>query len=193
MKKKGLIITLSAAALLLALIGLYKVCDALNETGNMPCSMPDNTPLEFWITENVKGIDFSSHDEITGWFGAREYLGSDYKKIINSNGTCSKPKYYVSYLVTAYPDYADGGAYITQIEITDPEVDVYGLNVNSTIEEFNSVFEGFGFMLSDGDSSACTIRFAKKDGISFILTHGQNIDSKLIINAEITNREGIQY
>ena len=190
-------------ALILSLCLVFAACE------NEPSQSEDNgendifvkpvdTDLEFWITENVEGVDFSGHDEITGWFGAREYLGSGYEKLTDEYGRDSKPTYYVSYLVTAYPDYADGGEYITKIGITDPDIDVFGINVNSTIADFDAVFEAMGFTLSDADGgSAYTVRVAQKDGISFALTQGkdgaQNIIPELTVRAEVTNRDGIEY
>ncbi len=41
----------------------------------------NGTPLEFFLKQNVENYNFEGHDEITGWFGAREYLGSEYEKI----------------------------------------------------------------------------------------------------------------
>lgn len=206
MNKKGLIIILSVigALGLLLVIGIGTEKDipknaigALIETGNCSEVMPEDTTLEFWITDNVEGFNFTNHDEISGWIGAREYLGSSYQKTVDSDGTDSKPNYYVSYLVTAYPDYADGGKFVTRIEITDPEIKVYGLTVNSTMEDFNSVFENLGFTLSDGESTACHVRIAEKNGITFTLTKEKdgdvNIVPQLVIRAEVTNRDRIQY
>lgn len=76
------------------------------------------TTLEFWITEDVADVDWSTHDEIYGWMGAREFLGSDYKKITGEGGIDTKPTYHVSYVITAYPDYADGGQFVTDITVT---------------------------------------------------------------------------
>ena len=58
-----------------------------------------------------------------GWMGAREFLGKDYH--MSTQG--GKPNVRVSYLLTAWPDYADDGQYVTTIEITDPAVFVLSL------------------------------------------------------------------
>lgn len=168
-----------------------------SEQGTVPDKADGGeTTLEFWITEDVKDVDWSEHDEIFGWMGAREFLGKDYKKIIGEDGTNEKPAYYVSYLITAYPDYADGGEFVTSITVTDPDVKVYGLTVNSTFEEFDSVFESLGFALSDGQG-AIPSRIAEKDGITFRLdkptAENEGCIPTLHISAEVTNRQGIVF
>ena len=56
-----------------------KALDVLTETGNtVSGEMPKDTTLEFWITDDVKDQDWSEYDEIYGWMGAREFLGSAY-------------------------------------------------------------------------------------------------------------------
>ncbi len=163
------------------------------------CSIEDSMngkSIEFFIKQNVENYNFSSFDEISGWFGAREYLGSEYEKITDVDGTDSKPEHYVSYLVTAYPDYADGGSYITEIRITDPEVYVYGLTIESTASEFYSAFIKMGFTISDEETSSCIILIAEKDGVKCTMTvpkQGSNVTPEIVISAKVSNREGIEY
>ena len=70
---------------------------------------PEDTTLEFWICDNGSLVDWGGHDEITGWMGAQEFLGKDYR--LNEQG--ERPHVRVSYILTAWPDYADGGRYVT--------------------------------------------------------------------------------
>ena len=58
--------------------------------------MPKNTTLEFWITENVKEQDWTGYDEIYGWMGEREFLGSAYKKNTDTDDSNQYPEHYVS-------------------------------------------------------------------------------------------------
>lgn len=174
-----------------------KALDVLTETGNtVSGEMPKNTSLEFWITEDVKDYDWTGHDEIYGWMGAREFLGSRYKKNEDSSGANQHPEHYVSYVITAWPDYADGGEFVTDITITDPAVTVYGLTIGATYEEFDAVFEQLGYELfwSEG---AIETRVATKDGITFRLTRAVDDNPDVVpvfrISAEITNREGIVF
>ena len=174
-----------------------KALDVLTETGNtVSGEMPKNTSLEFWITEDVKDFDWSGHDEIYGWMGAREFLGSGYKKNADTDGSDQHPDHYVSYVITAWPDYADGGQFVTDITITDPAVTVYGLNLASTFEEFDAVFEPLGYELSWSEGAIKT-RVATKDGITFGLTRAVNGNPDVVpvfrISAVVTNREGIVF
>ena len=174
-----------------------KAIDVLTETGNtVSGEMPKDTTLEFWITENVKDQDWTGHDEIYGWMGAREFLGSAYKKNADADGSDQHPKHYVSYVITAWPDYADGGQFVTDITVTDPAVKVYGLTIASTFEEFDAVFEPLGYELSWGEGAIQT-RVATRDGITFRLTRAvednPDVVPQIRISAEVTNREGIVF
>ena len=174
-----------------------KALDVLTETGNtVSGEMPKNTSLEFWITEDVKDQDWTGHDEIYGWMGAREFLGSGYKKNEDPTGENQHPDHYVSYVITAWPDYADGGEFVTDITVTDPDVTVYGLTIESTYEEFDAVFESLGYELSWSDGAIET-RVAIKNGITFRLTRAVDDNPNVVpmfrISAEVTNREGIVY
>lgn len=192
-----------------------KALDVLVETGNYSVSdvggvdgpanvtvtpsvgeKPENTSLEFWITEDVKDYDWTGHDEIYGWMGAREFLGSGYKKNEDPNGAEQHPEHYVGYAISAWPDYADGGQFVTAITITDPAVTVYGLTIASTYEEFDAVFEPLGYELSWSEGAIET-RIATKDGITFRLTRAVEDNPDVVpvfrISAEISNREGIVF
>ena len=192
-----------------------KAFDVLIETGNYSISdvggvdgptnvtvtlsvgeMPKDTTLEFWITEDVKDQDWSEHDEIYGWMGAREFLGSAYKKNADTDSSDQHPEHYVSYVITAWPDYADGGEFVTDITVTDPAVTVYGLTIESTYEEFDTVFEPLGYELSWSEGAIKT-RVATKDGITFRLTRAVEENPDVVpqfrISAEVSNREGIVF
>lgn len=174
-----------------------KALDVLTETGNaVSGEMPTNTSLEFWITDDVKNYDWTGHDEIYGWMGAREFLGSGYKKVEDANASEQHPEHYVSYVISAWPDYADGGEFVTDITVTDPAVTIYGLTIASTYEEFDAVFEPLGYELSWSDGATET-RVATKDGITLRLTCAVEDNPDVVpvfrISAEITNREGIVF
>ena len=174
-----------------------KALDVLTETGNtVSGEMPKDTNLEFWITEDVKDRDWIGYDEICGWMGAREFLGSAYKKNADEDGLDQRPEHYASYVITAWPDYADGGQFVTDITVTDPAVTVYGLTIASTYEEFDAVFEQLGYELSWSEGAIET-RIATKDGITFRLTRAVDDNPDVVpqirISAEVTNREGIVY
>ena len=174
-----------------------KALDVLTETGNtVSGEMPKDTTLEFWITDDVKDQDWSEYDEIYGWMGAREFLGSAYKKNADTDGSDQHPEHYVSYVITAWPDYADGGQFVTDITVTDPAVTVYGLTIESAYEEFDAVFQPLGYELSWSEGAIKT-RIALKDGITFRLTRAvednPDVVPQIRISAEVTNREGIVF
>ncbi len=94
----------------------FSSCSGADTTSEMP----EDTNLEFWITQDVSETDFSVYYEIVGWFGARQYYGSGYLPATDEDGNEVDPDYYVKYMITAWPDYADGGEYITAIDFNDP-------------------------------------------------------------------------
>ena len=177
-----------------------KALDVLTETGNwIDGEMPENTSLEFWITQNVDNVDWSGYDGITGWFGAKEYLGRGYRKVHDGPGGGRHPEHYVSYKLTAWPDYADGGWFVTQITVTDPAVRVCGLTVTSSYDEFKQTFESLGFTVYQ---NATGDWIGEKDGITCQMVINDTPESGLviqdtvpvlIITAEVTNREGIVF
>lgn len=134
---------------------------------------PENTTLEFWITENVSNLDLSKY-QVAYKPGAWGYenkiiLGSGYTSTLDSAGNEIKPEHYVIYEIAPYPNNATSGEYITAIEITDPSVYLYGLTVDCTADEFNQTFEQLGFIIENHDESDRKIeRYAIKDGIVIV-------------------------
>ena len=148
---------------------------------------PEDCPLEFWITENVEGVDWSGHDELAV-FGTQEYLGAGYRAITDENGyNPYAPDVSVTYTVTPYPDYSSGGQFVTRIWITDPTVSVYGLTVESPLEEWDAVMKEMGYMVNTLADSSTSHR-ADKDGFSFFYGGGY-----ICISAEVANEQGIVF
>lgn len=153
---------------------------------------PEDTNLEFWITQDVSKIDFSDYHEILGVMGAKEYYGYGYLPAHNDTGFEIAPEYYVKYTLTPWPDYADGGQYITTIEFCDPKVTVYGLTVDSSFDDFEQVFQDMAYELTMESSDYLERYTASKNGISFSLENA-NGKRTFTINAEVTNKQGIEY
>ena len=145
---------------------------------------PEDSALEFWICDDGRLVDWRGHDEINGLMGGREFLGKGYRK--SEQG--ERPPVRVSYILTAWPDYADGGSYVTRIAITDPAVSVYGLTVESEPAEFERVMTSMGYKVESVNGS---LQLAVRDGFTFSLYCGDA--PELNISAEISNREGICY
>ena len=159
----------------------------------MPPTAPASDDLEFFITQNVEDVDFSSYAEIYGWFGAREFLGKGYETVLDEDGNPTHPEHYVSYVIGAYPDEADGGQYVTQIIMTDPQVKYYGLTLASTAEAFRETFEGLGYTVEISVNDYAEIFTAKKGNLTVELDRGLYVQSKLSVIAHVSNREGIIY
>ncbi len=142
---------------------------------------PDGCELEFWITDDVGEIDLSDHNENYGWFGAREYYGLGYE---------AGDEEYVSYLITAYPDYSSGGSYVTEITVTDPDVKIMGgLSCDSGLNSWDKVLKDMGFSQKElstvsgrWESGKFTVRIENIDG-----------KSTFRIKAEVTNRLNIVF
>ena len=143
---------------------------------------PQDTNLELWILQDVKDFDFSSFTNQIYDVGVRIYYGSKYKVEKNEQGQMIDPTECVKYSITAYPDYADGGSYVTNIVITDPTIVLFGLTINSTFEEFDAVFEEYGCEMVKQQA----FHSAEKDGVKYSIRPG-----KFIIDAKVENRLGI--
>lgn len=153
---------------------------------------PEDTNLEFWITQDVAGYDFSEYEEELGWFGCRVYYGKGYHPTEIREGCDSymvDPEHCVKYTVGSYPDEADRESFITRIEITDPNVTVYGLTCESSCEEFREAFRRMGFSVSYNDWGDCSASFGK---VHFRL-HKSYGKPELRIVVEVTNETGIVY
>ena len=160
---------------------LIKLITLLSATSFLLCSCdigkylkrPDDTNLEFWITEVVgynsiieKGCTFVP----LGIFGGSAFLGSKYELIDPTDENyVGLPESHVMYYTRGYPDYSNHSA-VTSITITDPEVTVYGLTINSTLAEakarlgkkatYEETEDGFMFVVKP-----CTFSFKTNEEI----------------------------
>ena len=107
------------------------------------------TNLEIWIADPVDPIDFATHQEKFGLMGGREYYGKGYMPTEDENGMQVDPAHCVVYTVTSYPDYASRKRHVTRIVITDPEVELYGINCSSSLGEIDTALRKHGFRPAD--------------------------------------------
>lgn len=144
---------------------------------------PSDGELEFWITEDVTSHDWSGHDSIYGWFGAFEYLDKRYHSVMDESGVKgARPEYYVSYIVTNYPDYSSKKQAVTSIEITDPNVTIYGLNFNSNPSKIDEKMIALGLKkIEEGLTYV-------KGNVTF-----KFLSNQILITALVTNKENIQF
>ena len=107
---------------------------------------PEDTNLECWLLDSPNKREWTKlyGDILTG-----TYLASGYEPVLNpyGNWVCPEqaPKHAVVYSTENYPIEEIGIKKITGISITDPEIHVWGLTVNSTREEVVEVMEKMGF------------------------------------------------
>ncbi len=142
---------------------------------------PNNTNLEFWITQEVEVADFAGYQQRYGLFGGDEYYGIGYTPTYDGHNQQIDPEACVIYTVTAYPDYSSKNRTVTKICISDPNVYFYGLTMNSIETEIKKVMEGEGFQNTEG------MTFTKG---KVCIWFGE---TQVIIHAEVTNKLGIQF
>ena len=144
------------------------------------------TNLEFWIGENVDDVDFSSYQMKYGMFGGNMYYGIGYVPTLDENEQQVDPEHCVIYTVTSYPDYMNKAQHVTRIEITDPEIKLYGLSINSSKEDIKNVMEAQGFTVIEGEYGIT----AEKGKFTFDFNKHYN---SITIRVEVTNRLGIVF
>ena len=107
---------------------------------------PEDTNLECWLLDSPNKREWTKlyGDILTG-----TYLASGYEAVLNESDNLLYPKHApehaVIYSTENYPIEEIGIKKITGISITDPEIYVWGLTVNSTREEVVEVMEKMGF------------------------------------------------
>jgi hypothetical protein len=147
------------------------------------------TNLEFWIAENVDGVDFSAYQEKHryGYMGpGRLYYGTDYQPTVDEEGRQVDPEIYVIYNVSPYPDHSSKKQHITGIDITDPSIVVYGLTVNSTEKEIEETMKNNGFD---------AVALGNNQGLEWVKDkyHFSFFDGHIYANVEVSNFWKIQY
>ena len=173
MKKS--IVTLFSLFMLIALIG----CSSNN------ASQPV-TNLEFWSAENVDNVNFSDYQEKYGLIGGHEYYGKGYTPATDENGEQIDPEECVIYTVTSYPDYSSKKKHITQIYITDPSIEIYGLTLHSSNDDIEFSMKKEGFKRKEHENSHGTTYVKGKVFIRFT-------EEAIRINVNVTNFWGIQF
>ena len=90
----------------------------------------------------------------------------------------------MTYLVTGYPDLKDN-ACVTKINITDYNIYVYGLTINSAKEEINQTMINIGFTVHNNGGD---ILYYGKNNVVFGFSKDE-----ITIEAATTNKTGIIY
>lgn len=140
-----------------------------------------NTTLELGFLEYVSGKNLSYLVPDYGWFGASGYYNSGYQE---------GDIHYVQYLITAYPDCADSGSYVTRIECTDPAVTFFdGYTVNNS-EELIEYLSNDGYEIDGNDLN--TFVKAKKGRITISFFEGDGYN-KVMFMYDVSNRTGMIF
>ena len=113
---------------------------------------PEDTNLEYWLLDRPDKKDLTFIDGIG-------YLSQKYEPIVSDNGSLSAPKEYVAYWFKNYPFHEIGIDRIRSIVITDPNVYVWGLTINSTKEEIVETFSQMGFDIDGPGETRCVGRY----------------------------------
>ena len=140
-----------------------------------------NSDFEFDLLTDAKDIDFEGYEKEKG-FGVWSYTKN------TPNGT-------VRYATTAYPDYADGGQFITRIYSTDNTIRFFGVTLESSREEIISALESYGYTVTTRSPSGAYgyIITGSKDNISVTVSILNDGQKGVNIIAEVTNREMIIF
>lgn len=145
--------------------------------------------LEFWILQDMTDFDFSDYTRDVNMLGSNgAYFGRKYDITPEMRRDHAVP--FVEYILGSWPDLSDKGSYVTNIWITDPDVKIYGLTLENTMEEWRTVLteKGYSFGGYHGDYRADMIAVSP-DG-TYIICYDSN-PLGLSIIAPTTNREGI--
>ncbi len=119
----------------------YAISDKMDEKINdylYPFyNKPQDTQLQYWITEDVSSADFSAYMANNAVPWATLYY---------SDGYSDENSEYVAYTVSAYPDYADQGSFITGIFVTDLNTKIIGnLTAASSVSEWDAALKALRF------------------------------------------------
>ena len=160
-------------------------------------ALPEGSGLDFWICQSVdEETDFEGFYR-NKLFGGREYANAKYN-VYHTGTEQILPDKVVIYTVTAWPDYSDygeRGAYVTQIWISDPEVSLWGITVDSAGTEFDAKMRVLGFTL-EYDEEFQRYTATSPDGNYYILFETRADayrGAKLRIVAPVSNRNGIMF
>ena len=157
--------TILPLVLLLSVLLLFGCTGpAVHPDGEMP---EDVSGLDFWILYDAKDEKFEDYRRIPG-FGVTGYVPEKYypADVTETERPGYSPPHgdHVMYGVTAWPDYADGGRYVTRITIDGAhDVSVFGLTVDSSFAEVREKLTAKGFTENDVEVDTF-VSFTSPDG-----------------------------
>ena len=147
-KNQGAFIMKKTVVLLLLLCIFAMIFSSCSVYPELP--MPEDTNLEYWLLYNPYNKNWTELPNgywMEDFYG-KSYLAQGYEPVIDEDGNLSVPEHCVIYSTGNYPLIDMGVKRITSISITDPQVSVFGLTINSTREEIDEVMTKNGFAVS---------------------------------------------
>lgn len=149
---------------------------------NSKVNKPEDGNLEFWLGEIVDESKINQDKFIPGTFGGNMYLDDRYERV-QGESMIEAPKKAILYTVTNYPDYSSKNRAVTYISITDPDITVYGLTINSKQNDIQYKMNKMGFKQDKEATSIYT-----KGDYRFSFT-----ESFINFSINVTNKDGIVY
>lgn len=161
-------------------IGTQKTVDDVNA----------NSTLEIDLLTSVDEVDFSDFGVVPG-FGITGYYDKKYGE--ENTETGEMPPYYVLYSVTSYPDFMSRGQYVTQIDVCDPEIEIYGYSIGDSSAEFGEFLVDKGFKLNRDEA-----RYKRFEKGKVVIRFGvepetQTIAMSITVEVDVTNHCGIVF
>ena len=143
--KNGKIKTNKTRIIALILL-LCTVTLMFSSCGSEKIEKPEDTNLEYWLLDKPNKKEWTK-------LRSDYYLAAKYEPVFDEDGKASAPEHAVIYYIDNYPISEIGLKRIDGIVITDPNVYVWGLTINSTKEEALEVLSELGFSVESGDNS----------------------------------------
>jgi hypothetical protein len=109
--------------------------------------------LDFWLLDKFDKEYFEGRNSSNPYVGGSAYLDDAYEFTVNEKGQKVNPEHYVEYVFGAYPDVSSRTRGIIRINVTDPDVVMFGVTLKTEmIPAINSLIRN-GFTIthvSDG-------------------------------------------
>ena len=132
--------------------------------GSEKIEKPEDTNLEYWLLDRPNKKEWTQID-------SDRYLATGYEATVDENGDLCAPQEAVLYYIDHYPISEIGFKRIDGFLITDPDVYVWGLTINSTKEEVVETLSKLGFLVDTNDK-VCS---GEMGSYRFRLTYGESL------------------
>lgn len=178
------------APILLVAVALFGLtsCSSIDASNAFKIAKKVNSaskfPVDFLL--ETSNYDFSSYGHVPG-FGIDLYYPSTYSLPEEETiweYSYTHPFFYVE--ETSFPDESSSGSYITRLFCSDPDINLFSLNLAASTLEIEKKALEVGFSKSSEADSV--ISFS-----SGVVNFGFKTNSYFSLSAEVTNKNNIQY